>query len=706
MSLFEFLRSKGWRVVIAGRNMKGAAAKYQLNRFTRDEIAQAASHRPDLRPYMTDQADAIVDVLATLSFEGNPLWLQVAMNLLEGLLAQDEDLEVLAKKPDYLHQCFEEEDPFDSGEDYGIEGGQCKLQLIGTLTRHIEGLEDQAWKIALPRVLDKGVVGQLFEADQARVVLHNFEVAGVFRHSGKQFSLHEEIRDLLLAYARSKGWLDSEETRGIHGRLWGYFNEFYLGKLPSNLRELASREKLEYREDFEKLEVQFKEYIPLNWMLEACYHRIFSLDKLADASVNPQQFWKALAGVVFRPPLEKWHIVNKLPSYSHSQVSDLVQLCSDEFEMWCSLLGGSSAKAMLVEESAGNIRTIDDIDFWKRRVDEYGLAGDYYWLQECLREQPNTQLATIEKMLRIYQKSDDFLTQVQCAEALLSKGHLLLDKLDNPQEAIRVYDEVVRCYGKNESPEIQGFCITALYNKGWVTDEKFDDPESGVQVYAELITLYFEVDVPEVQEQCAHALSNISWIFAYKLDRPQEAVKSYSILIECYGDICFPSVQELYVDALYNKGMILSSMDDLPAAIICYEDLLARYAQSENPQIQQKCQSARANLAEFTLINGQSEVALNHINQLLEQSDKITPDFAIMHFLRWMAAPETPQQSILNAIRELPTDMEYSWSWDEIRPLINQLLEPRKIQAKHYIAFFEEHHDIERLESELESVIS
>lgn len=77
-----------------------------------------------------------------------------------------------------------------------------------------------------------------------------------------------------------------------------------------------------------------------------------------------------------------------------------------------------------------------------------------------------------------------------------------------------------------------------------------------------------------------------------------------------------------------------------------------------------------------------------------------------MHFLRWIAVPETPQQTILNVIRELPADVKFAWSWNEIRPLIDKLPEPRKTQASHFIAFFEDHQDVERLERELESVMS
>ena len=335
--LFEYLQGKGWRIVMAGREVPRSKSDDQLPRFSRDEILQAARIRPALAEYLPAQESAIASVLSTLSFEGNPLWLQVAMNLLENLLAEGKDLAQLAQQPDHLHACFETDDPFDTGAYDGIEHGRCKLTLINTLTRHIGDLDDQAWKIALPRVLDKGIVMQLFAPQQANAILHNFKLAGVFRVTGQQFTLHEEIRDLLLAYARSKGWLDTDETRALHGNLWDYLNHFYLGKLPPELRSTVSREGLQklqtkqwqeatqkiwgeinklppedraiaYQEKMQNMQLMGEQlqvavnklaeklmiHMPLDWMMEACYHRIMSLAELQDKNIKPIQFWQYL----------------------------------------------------------------------------------------------------------------------------------------------------------------------------------------------------------------------------------------------------------------------------------------------------------------------------------------------------------------------------------------------------------------------------
>jgi hypothetical protein len=293
--LFGYLQTKGWRMVMAEREVPRSKPDDQLPRFSRDEILQAARIRPALAGYLPAQESALAAVLSTLSFGGNPLWLQVAMNLLENLLAESKDLEQLAQQPDYLHECFEEDDPLDIDGFDGIEHGRCKLSLINTMTRHIAGLEEQAWKIALPRVLDKGIVMQLFAPQQANAILHNFKLAGVFRVTGQQFTIHEEIRDLLLAYARSKGWLDSDETRALHGKLWDYLNQTHDGETTS---------------------------YPLVWRMEATFHRVMSGVGLLDKGVDHHAFAQALLGSASLDDAEKWQIYPRQLSFRFSCFDD------------------------------------------------------------------------------------------------------------------------------------------------------------------------------------------------------------------------------------------------------------------------------------------------------------------------------------------------------------------------------------------------
>ena len=255
----------------------------------------------------------------------------------------------------------------------------------------------------------------------------------------------------------------------------------------------------------------------------------------------------------------------------------------------------------------------------------------------------------------------DDISDIQSARTIFNISRTLED-LNNPEASLASYDDLLHRYGESEQSMIREVCANALFNKGLLLGEKLNNSEAEIASYDELLNRYGGLEYSKIREHCAGALGN--------------------------------------------KIVVLGRLGKLSAAISCFEDLHTRYAQSEDLEIQQQCHSARVNLTELLVVKGQPESALNHINQLFKQIDKAEPDFGIMHFLLWIAAPEIPQQTVLNAIRELPADVEFDWNWHDIRPLINQLPEPRKTQANHYISFFEEHQNIERLESELESVMS
>ncbi len=441
--VFEYLKDKGWRIVMAGREVPRSKPDDQLPRFSRAEILQAARIHPALAEYLPAQESAIASVLSTLSFDGNPLWLQVAMNLLENLLAEGKDLAQLAQQPDYLHECFETDDPFDTGAYDGIEHGRCKLTLINTLTRHIGDLEDQAWKIALPRVLDKGIVMQLFAPQHANAILHNFKLAGVFRVTGQQFTLHEEIRDLLLAYARSKDWLDTDETRALHNKLWDYISQQYSPQ--SKLEEVLSGDEItggnfsEVRSQHSEVEMVF----PRIWILEASYHRCLSGIGIIEKGVSPRSFAYALMGSASLTAVEKWQIANQLPSLSVFQISELMRIFDEETKQWEGMFGREVTTRLLLDIAEGKVGNIGaDVAYWEQQVRLHSLCGDFYGLHLVLSETNQERLVeVVDEMLSRYSESAVPGVQEQCLIYIqvTIKSHPRMQNLVDLRELVKTY---------------------------------------------------------------------------------------------------------------------------------------------------------------------------------------------------------------------------------------------------------------------------
>ncbi|MCX7108652.1 MAG: TIR domain-containing protein [Proteobacteria bacterium] len=703
VQVFKHLQSQGWRVVMAGRELSGSTPEdVQLPRFTTAEILLAAKQRPALQVHCTTQAQDLGKILASLSFQGNPLWLQLALNLLENELAEGKTLGDLAAQPDYLQQRFETEDPFDLGAYEGIEQGRYKLALLDTLTRHIVGLEDQAWKIALPRILDDGIVQQLFTAEFAHRLLKNFNLAGVFKRNGKQYTLHEEIRDLLLAYARHHGWLETDATRALHDSLWHYLNDRQLKKYPHELSVQVCRAGLNSPENIKALEKQLATHHPLNWMLEASYHRVLSRAELPEPSITPTQFWQNLAGSISLSALEKWIVAEHLPDLPAIIVSELVKVFSEELATWNKLFGVATALALREAQLAGNPDATQDIAFWEQRLRESGLADDYFGFQQILGEfyadsHAERRIEIIDQLLQLYGESNQPEVQKQCAQALYNKGVTLGNKLNNPQGEVDAYTELLQRYGDSELPEMQEQCANALYNKGVTLDVKLNDPQGAVDAYTELLQRHGDSKRPEIQEQCAKALYNKGVTLANKLNNPQAAVDCYNELLQRYGDSKRPEIQERCAKALVNKGTTLGRLDELPAAIVSFETLLANYQHSENPAIQAQCLLALGNLAETLLVTGRRDEAIVRLRQVLASVNNHQQEFAIMPFLLWLAGADITTGEVVAAIRGLSPEVQFTWGFSEIRPMLKQLTPQRQTEAASFIAFFEDHHDLSQL---------
>jgi hypothetical protein len=95
---------------------------------------------------------------------------------------------------------------------------------------------------------------------------------------------------------------------------------------------------------------------------------------------------------------------------------------------------------------------------------------------------------------------------------------------------------------------------------------------------------------------------------------------------------------------------------------------------------------------------GKSREAAQRIRQVQEELTAADWDSAIMAFLLWLAEPQTPEQTMREAIRALPPDVQFDWIFDGIRPFILNLPEPRKARAQCFLAFFERHRDVGKLD--------
>jgi tetratricopeptide (TPR) repeat protein len=242
-----------------------------------------------------------------------------------------------------------------------------------------------------------------------------------------------------------------------------------------------------------------------------------------------------------------------------------------------------------------------------------------------------------------------------------------------------------------------------MFNKGSTLGETLDKPEEEIATCDKLLELYGDSTEPKVQMRCAKAMFNKAFTLGEKLDKPEEAVATYDELLNRYGDSKEPEVQTQCAKAMGNKGVTLGEkLDNLKEAFATFDELLKHYGASTNPKIQAICLSvlsALENSVEPLLVFGQNAQALLRIEQALARITPADPKRAIMLFLSGRAKPDTPLQTVLEAIHALPSDAQFGWNFDLLRrSLLPKLPEPRRTQAECFMDFFERHHDVAQLE--------
>ncbi|MFZ2727648.1 MAG: tetratricopeptide repeat protein [Methylococcaceae bacterium] len=232
-NFIEFLRKHGAIVIIAGRKGGYWQTKAQsLPQFNDDDIINliSCSDYTNLQALLLDEQtqQALLSLLNRLSFNGIPLWLQLALNFVSLELANDSDITKLAQTSsiESLFAIPETESELNS---INTDNARCKLALFKRVMQHNLDLEELAWQMALPRSLTKPILIILF-AEKANLLRDSFIQAGLLsplRLETDSTRLHDEIRDLLLSYAAYKGWLELEQTKNLHKQLADFFAQQY-----------------------------------------------------------------------------------------------------------------------------------------------------------------------------------------------------------------------------------------------------------------------------------------------------------------------------------------------------------------------------------------------------------------------------------------------------------------------------------------------
>ncbi|OSM01792.1 putative tetratricopeptide repeat protein,ATPase [Magnetofaba australis IT-1] len=339
-NLLQQLAKSGALVIAAGRQTHplrasefadapdGGENLNALAPFTYDEMLRMAR---GISPLLNTEADKpggeeqLGKALVNLSFEGNPLWLRVGINFLEQYAQEQGGLESLPTEHS-LQECFGQE-PLGPTYVHNVTHSACKLALLNRVLGHTAPDLNVAWRVALPQWLEPEALAIVL-GEQKEAITDAFIGAGLFPPHARRHILHDEVRDLLIAFAKKKNLLNTEETRDLHRRLAQWLSSHDAAKSDQQTTLAILR------------------------------HRTLGSEHLHALGLNGGTFWEALEHSIYMNVESKSKLIADLPNRSKEQIESLQESLAKERQLGEEVFGQTAFRMLRKRVESGKATDI------------------------------------------------------------------------------------------------------------------------------------------------------------------------------------------------------------------------------------------------------------------------------------------------------------------------------------------------------------
>lgn len=323
-------------------------------------------------------------------------------------------------------------------------------------------------------------------------------------------------------------------------------------------------------------------------------------------------------------------------------------------------------------------------DWYNRSTSELA-NGDY---KEALK--------SIEQALTYINALPDY----ELARFLFRKA-ICFHYLNDFQQEITVYDELIQMYATSPNVFLEELIANAMLNKGYIL-AKLNQLEQELGIYDELISTFGSSTNPTIQEQVAKARLN-KGVSLRQLGQPKDALETYESLIPILEGSTIFNAQELKARAILGLGACLTQLNQPNKSILIHDELIAALGGSTDLLLQELVVEALANQAEAALLVGSKSEILQRITACEDKTND--PQIvSVMQLLRFIIDDKSIN-AVLETLKAMSREIEVNWSFNEIKSYLEQNLTGKKLlQCKAVIAFFEDHKDIQKLESELKNI--
>ncbi|MET0104387.1 MAG: tetratricopeptide repeat protein [Sedimenticola sp.] len=349
--------------------------------------------------------------------------------------------------------------------------------------------------------------------------------------------------------------------------------------------------------------------------------------------------------------------------------------------------------------------------------------------------QPNNEIRVYDEVMRRFGDGEEDGVQEQVVRSLFNKG-ISLGKLGRKDEEIAAYDEVVNRYGENKNITICKYVGDALINKA-ITLFDLGQVEEATAVNDDVISRFGDSSDELLRANATIALTHKGVILA-KTGRPEDALDIYAEVENRFGDSEGDVVRVQVIRSRVARGDALRLLNRKEEALAVYDQLIAQYENSDEDrfkepvasalhskailfgkemrfedaiaandkiinlldspgEIHRLVNSASCNNVELKLAIHKPEEALQDIEKLEGRFEPNDVAYAVLPFLAWLADEDRDLKPVLKSAESLAPYVDYSWSFDELQSYLDTLPEGKKKSAACFISFFEEHHDLGKL---------
>lgn len=216
-----------------------------------------------------------------------------------------------------------------------------------------------------------------------------------------------------------------------------------------------------------------------------------------------------------------------------------------------------------------------------------------------------TQLESADRVVEMRCRAEFSVGQIEC-------------HLGRPDAALSAYRRTIEHYkARSEIPGIALCSMRALTAEAEIHRVR-GHLTLAVSALDQLLSSHGTTTDPECVFHVARALFDKANVLD-ELGQTSEAGSLYRELVRCYSGVDHLPVTRLVVKALYNCALIAQSEQDTPGELACYIDLVARFVENQDNQIQELVVMALSGEA-FALVRTQDyESALEAFGQLAER---------------------------------------------------------------------------------------